>query len=77
MLVGNLTLSQYQLDFKHSCSVVSLSMDTIQPRSKPNSNIQNTSFNCANSEYKGLLGLTTAGSQKSPRFGGQLRERFV
>src|SRR6266566_4515551 len=38
---------------------------------------QNTSFNCANNEYKGLLGLITSGSQKSPTFGGQLRERSV
>src|SRR5437773_2715350 len=38
---------------------------------------QNTNFNCANSEYKGFAGLITAGSQKSPMFGGQLRDLFV
>src|SRR6266550_2987447 len=49
-----------------------------QPRNRQlGTETQNTNFNCANSEYKGFAGLITAGSQKSPMFGGQLRDLFV
>src|SRR5947207_15590232 len=54
-------------------SVVSINKAIAHFRTKT----QNTNFNCANSEYKGFAGLITAGSQKSPMFGGQLRDLFV